>query len=93
MFTLMLITLYSLFGDDIRNGFTSKSSDRFFDQLMMICLAIFSLEVIVASIFQEDYFLGFYFWLDVVATLSIITDINWVFQKVSNSSDFSVSNA
>lgn len=60
---------------------------------MMSCLVIFTCEVLVASLVTDDYFLGFYFWLDVVATLSILTDINWLFQKVSNSSDFSVSNA
>ena len=79
MFTLMLVTLYSLFGDDIRNGFTAKSSDAFFDLLMMICLVVFSMEVLVASVVTEGYFLGFYFWIDVVATLSILTDINWIF--------------
>ena len=93
MITLVFFTLYSLFGDDFRSAFTTKSQDPFFDALMFICLIVFSSEVIVASIFTEGYIFGFYFWLDLMATLSIVMDINWLFQKFTQNSDFSVSNA
>ena len=93
MLITILFTLYSLFGDDFRNAFAAKSSDPFFDALMLLCLIFFSVEVIVASIFTDGYIFGFYFWLDLIATLSILMDINWLFQKFTKNSDFSVSNA
>ena len=60
---------------------------------MLLCLIFFSVEVIVASIFTDNYIFVFYFWLDLIATLSILMDINWLFQKFTKNSDFSVSNA
>jgi len=39
---------------------------------------MFTIEIIVASISKEDYFLSFYFWLDLVSTISLITDIGWI---------------
>lgn len=79
MIALVFFTLFSLFGDDIRNAFTPKSSDPSFDAFMFICLLVFSSEVIVASIFADGYIFGFYFWLDLMATISIVMDINWMF--------------
>jgi hypothetical protein len=93
MIALVFFTLFSLFGDDLRNAFTTKTSDPTFDAFMFICLIVFSSEVIVASIFTDGYILSFYFWLDLMATASIVMDINWMFQKFTHNSDFSVSNA
>jgi hypothetical protein len=39
---------------------------------------MFTLEIILASVAKEEYFLTFFFWLDVVSTLSMLTDIGWV---------------
>lgn len=38
-------------------------------------MAFFTIELILASIGTCDYLGSFYFWLDLVATLSLITDI------------------
>jgi hypothetical protein len=34
----------------------------------------------LASIAKEDYFLSFFFWLDLVSTVSMLPDIGWVWQ-------------
>ena len=39
---------------------------------------MFTIEIILASISKEDYFGGFYFWLDLISTVSLITDIGWI---------------
>jgi hypothetical protein len=31
---------------------------------------------------REDYWLGFYFWLDIISTLSLLTDIGWVMNAI-----------
>ena len=41
----------------------------------------------MACIAKEDYFLGFYFWLDLISTLSLITDIGWVMNAMMGTSD------
>ena len=53
--------------------------------MMLACLIFFTLEVILASIAKKDYFVGFYFWLDIIATLSLIPDIGAQDVSASNS--------
>jgi hypothetical protein len=45
-------------------------------------MSFFMLEIIIASISKEGYFLGFYFWLDLVATVSLIFDIGWFWEAI-----------
>lgn len=73
-----LLTLYALSGDDVRLIATDKPADIVFDILTITCLVFFSIEVIACSVGKEDYFLGFFFTLDVVSTLSLILDISIV---------------
>lgn len=47
----------------------------------------------MASLAQKDYFLSFYFWLDLVATVSLLTDIGWIYNKLVGGGDISTSNA
>lgn len=74
---MTVITLYALFGDDIRAWAFTKSADEAFYILTIISMILFFIELIIASICKEDYFLGFYFWLDLISTVSLIFDIGW----------------
>lgn len=56
-------------------------------------MIFFLIELILSSIAKEGYFLGFYFWLDLVATLSLITDIGWIWNEIIGNEDVSASNA
>jgi len=58
-----------------------------------VALALFGIEIIIASFAKDDYFNGFYFWLDVISTVSLITDIGWIMQGLMGNSGGSVSNA
>ena len=49
---------------------------------MLACLVFFTLELVLASIAKKDYFLGFYFWLDIISTLSLIPDIGWFWDPI-----------
>lgn len=70
----------------------SKNADDTFNALTSFSFAMFGIEIILASICKEDYFIGFYFWLDLVSTLSLITDIGWIMNQAYGS-DGSASNA
>jgi Ion transport protein len=50
--------------------------------LTIIAMSFFLIEIILASISKEGYFLGFYFWLDLIATLSLIFDIGWFWDAI-----------
>lgn len=54
---------------------TEKASDIYFTVFMMISLILFVLEILASSVALDDYKYSFYFYLDIVATLSIITDV------------------
>ena len=47
---MTLITLYALFGDDIRTLSTDINGDPGFWVMNIVCLCAFSLEIILASI-------------------------------------------
>ena len=77
--TLMtIITLYALFGDDIRVLVTDIDGDPTFWVLNIIALWAFSVEIMAASLAKPDYFNGFFFWLDFISTASLLLDIGWV---------------
>eukprot|EP00929_Paragymnodinium_shiwhaense_P002655 TRINITY_DN10295_c0_g1_i4.p1 TRINITY_DN10295_c0_g1~~TRINITY_DN10295_c0_g1_i4.p1 ORF type:complete len:1045 (+),score=162.02 TRINITY_DN10295_c0_g1_i4:117-3251(+) len=73
-----ILTIYALFGDDIRLGLTHKSMDPLFDTLTCVCFVVFGIEVVAASWGREGYFLGFFFVLDVVSTLTLALDLTVV---------------
>lgn len=90
---MTIITIYALFGDDIRVVSCPKSADEVFYSLTCIALFFFTVEIIMASIAQKDYFLGFYFWLDTVSTLSLLTDIGWLMEAILGGGSVSAANA
>ena len=57
------------------------------------CLVLFTLEITLNGISQEGYFNSFYFWLDVISTLSLVTDISWMWELVVGGDDYAASDA
>jgi hypothetical protein len=90
---MTIVTIYALFGDDLRTVACPKSADEVFYSLTCAALFFFTIEIIMASIAQKDYFLGFYFWLDTVSTLSLLTDIGWLMDSVLGGGSVSAANA
>jgi class 3 adenylate cyclase len=86
--TLMtVLTIYALFGDDVRVSAFDKDADVSFWSITVVCLFFFTLEIILGSLCKQDYWLGFFFWLDLVSTISLITDIGWVWNQVTSGSE------
>ena len=72
-------TVYILFADDIKMICTDSSSDDIFSSICVMIMGLFTLEFIVSSVVVEDYFLGFYFWLDFVSIVSMLLDVHWFY--------------
>ena len=49
----------------------------------------FTFEIIFSSIAKPKYFNGFFFWLDVISTLSLLLDIGWVTSALFGGGDTS----
>jgi len=61
--------------DDIRFSATKKKDDIYFDTALIIAFVLFFGEIMVACVVIDDYKYSFFFYLDIVATLSIIFDV------------------
>ncbi len=98
---MMLMTLFVLFGDNIKLISSSKDADAGFEICNTICLFFFTAEFFAQCWSKTDweswlplkfdgYFLSFYFWLDLLSILSMFPDIGWIanaigFGDISNS--------
>ena len=52
---MVCLTIYALFGDDIRMAATTLSSDDIFFSMAVVCFFFFSLEIILSSYATDDY--------------------------------------
>eukprot|EP00440_Ansanella_granifera_P034699 gb/GFBE01037643.1/.p1 GENE.gb/GFBE01037643.1/~~gb/GFBE01037643.1/.p1 ORF type:complete len:958 (+),score=196.24 gb/GFBE01037643.1/:1-2874(+) len=85
-----LLTLYALTADDVRVLLTQKPLDIYFDVMVLVCLVIFSFEIIVSVYGKADYWLGFFFTLDLISTASLILDLTWVSNAMSGGNSSSL---
>ena len=72
-------------------GNAPDSSNNSMYGVLLAVFIIFSIESIILSIVQEGYFLNFFFWMDVVGTLSILLDIGWISNSFIPSGSLSAS--
>ena len=81
---MAFVTVYSLFADDVRMVMFPKSLDPTFDVITITCLVLFTIEIVLFSITIDDYFISFYFWLDIVSSFSLITDIQFLMENLTD---------
>ena len=84
---MAIVTVYVLFVDDFRILVLPRKLDDIFMALNCISLVLFVIEIIISSISLNSYFLQFYFWLDLIATLSLISDISWIWYPIVGIND------
>lgn len=77
---MSLTTVFALFGDDMRLWFTTKESDPFFYAGLSLSFLLFSVEIFINSCVVDDFKYSFFWWLDIIATLSLIQDIGWIIE-------------
>lgn len=79
---MSLVTLFALVGDTLRQWLTNKEADQYFDSLLIVSMLLFSMEILLATIVVEDFKYSYFFWLDIVATFSLIFDINLILDAI-----------
>jgi len=65
--------------DDVRLSATSKDADIYFSVFLTVSLILFSFEILASSVAIDDYKYSFYFYLDIIATVSIVSDVQFLF--------------
>lgn len=87
VFFTTVLTIYALIGDDLRLRFTNKPADFTFNIITLVCLVVFAAEITLSCLGKSDYFLGFFFILDVVSTSTMLLDLTWVSEIVLGSGE------
>lgn len=80
-----LVTLWALFGDDIRLLVGNSQNDTTFYVLTLICFSIFTIEIILSCYAKSDYLNSFYFYLDVISTVTLLFDVGWISDSMFSS--------
>jgi len=79
---MTFITIYALYFDDIRILHFPKSSDDIFFGVTLFGMICFTIEILVSSYAKDDYMFSFFFWLDIVSTISMIPDCGWLWEPI-----------
>ena len=73
---MLILTVIALFITDSNQVFGGKDDDIYVQYFCLFIMMVFLLELIVLSYSKEKYFLrDTYFWLDLLACISLIGDI------------------
>lgn len=86
---MFIVTIYALIGDDIKLLSLARSADDTFMWLNVVAIILFIIELICSSVGVDGYFGSFFFWLDLISTLSIVTDIEPVMLRIVSGFDTS----
>ena len=81
---LAFVTLWVLFSDDLRFACMPPDADVAMGWISIICMCIFILEITMYSLASRSYVGSFFFWLDVLATVSMVFDIPAVEEAIFN---------
>jgi hypothetical protein len=75
----ILCTLWVIGGDDV---YILQNPPVSLDQsvycLYVVCAALFMLDLLLRVKWEVRYRLGFYFWLDLIAIISLVPEVIWV---------------
>lgn len=73
---VLIVTFYSLFADDYRTLTSNKTNDIVYDVFVILCMFIFTAEIVLSCFFKPGYFNSYYFYLDIISTASLILDFS-----------------
>ena len=88
VFTI-IITIQSLFSDDLKLWLLPSMVDNLYNILVMLNILMFIFEVSVNSVGKKEYFLSFYFFTDIIATITLFFDFGWIFELITGTRNYS----
>ena len=82
---MTLITIYTLFFDDFWVLALPVEADDYCFGIVCVIFIILSIDIFINFCIHKDYRFTFFFWLDVVSTLSLVADIGWLTASANTS--------
>ena len=72
---MTIVVFYAIYFHDIALLSFTKKDDYIFQNLNIFAFSIFLFELVINTIALPDYFLSFFFWLDLCSTFSLLLEI------------------
>lgn len=69
---MALLTVYSIFAIDFVKSFSNQPTAYIFGYIHIIAIFVFVFEMILNAVLKQKYILSFYFWIDLVSTISMV---------------------
>ena len=79
---MTLVTIYALFFDDVRLMSLNKKYDDITFGFTLGSMILFFAEIIMNTYAVPKYFNSFFFWLDIISTISMIPDCGWIWNAI-----------
>lgn len=77
-----------MFSDDLKLYILPLVLDNVYYVLVLINIMLFTFEIFVTSLGWKGYLFSFYFFTDIIATLTLFLDLGWLFHAIAGTSDF-----
>ena len=84
---MAMLTIWSIFAIDIQKTFVGQEAAYIFGYVHILCIVIFLVDMVLSWCCREEYKCSFYFWIDVISTLSMVMEITWVDNFLTDSSN------
>lgn len=84
---MTIYTIYALWFDDVRMLAFTKAQDDIFYGITLVGIFCFAFEISLASYAKEEYPWTFFFYLDIISTVSMIPDCGWITDWLSGESE------
>lgn len=88
---MTFLTFLVLYADDVRILAFDKDGDSKYYYFMLSCFFTFAVEIIVLSIIRPGYLWSFFFWMDLLSTISTVMEIPLVMNDLLGIEFFSQS--
>jgi hypothetical protein len=79
---MTMVTIYALYFDDLRIIFFDRQDDNVFYGITLMVMICFAVEIILSSYSKQEYLFSFFFYLDIVSTVSMIPDCGWIWDAI-----------
>ena len=82
--TIFILTIFALFAEDFRIATSKKGADDAFTSIICIVFVVYTIEIILNTLSEDRYLFSFYFWLDIISTLSLMLDMRFIMDEIWN---------
>lgn len=80
---VLALSIFSLFNNDVMTTFLPTTFDSAFHHINEFIFIFFLLELILFSLFKDRFFGSFYFYLDIVALISLLPEVSFIWNPLS----------